>query len=80
MANKARKKGIEHQLGDLQALVAHMEEGEMTLEETLAAFEKGIKLTREAQAQLAAAEQRVQTLIEENGKPVATEFHEEDDS
>jgi exodeoxyribonuclease VII small subunit len=48
MANK--KTGgfdFEQALQDLEELVTAMEEGELTLEESLKAFEKGVKLTRE---------------------------------
>ena len=44
-----------------------MEEGELSLEESLQAFEKGIKLTRECQTALKKAEQKVKVLINENG-------------
>ena len=44
-----------------------MEAGELSLEESLHAFEKGIKLTRECQTALKQAEQKVQVLINENG-------------
>ena len=44
-----------------------MEDGELSLEESLQAFEKGIKLTRECQTALKNAEQKVQVLLNENG-------------
>ena len=44
-----------------------MEEGELSLEDSLAAFERGIKLTRECQAALKDAEQKVQVLLDESG-------------
>lgn len=58
---------FEQALEDLEALVSSMEEGELSLEDSLQAFEKGIKLTRECQAALKRAEQKVQVLINENG-------------
>lgn len=58
---------FEQALEDLEALVSSMEEGELSLEDSLQAFEKGIKLTRECQAALKQAEQKVQVLINENG-------------
>lgn len=64
-----RKKNIdfEQSLGTLESLVTRMEQGEMTLEESLEAFENGIALTRECQARLAAAELQVNKLIEVQG-------------
>ena len=54
-------------LENLEELVSSMEDGELTLEESLQAFEKGIKLTRECQSALKNAEQKVQLLLNENG-------------
>jgi exodeoxyribonuclease VII small subunit len=65
----ARKKvDFEERLEALEALVEQMEEGDLTLEESLKAFEQGIKLTRECQSALTAAEQKVNMLIEEQGQ------------
>jgi exodeoxyribonuclease VII small subunit len=58
---------FEEALEDLEELVSAMEEGEFSLEESLQAFEKGIKLTRECQTALKNAEQKVQILLNENG-------------
>lgn len=54
---------------ELDTLVQRMENSDISLEESLQAFEKGVKLTSEAQAVLAAAEQRVRVLTEKNGEP-----------
>ena len=64
-----KKKGVdfEQSLSTLESLVNRMEQGDMTLEESLHAFESGIALTRECQTRLAAAEQQVNKLIEQQG-------------
>lgn len=64
-----KKKGVdfEQSLSTLESLVNRMELGDMTLEESLQAFESGIALTRECQTRLAAAEQQVNKLIEQQG-------------
>ena len=54
-------------LEELEELVSSMEDGELSLEESLQAFEKGIKLTRKCQTALKNAEQKVQVLLNENG-------------
>ncbi len=59
---------FENAMEELESLVTAMEQGELSLEESLAAFEKGIKLTRECQTALKLAEQKVQVLIGENGE------------
>ena len=70
------KKGVdfEEALDQLEELVEDMENGDLSLEESLKAFEQGIKLTRECQSALTQAEQKVQMLIEENGKLKAVPF------
>lgn len=65
----ARKKApdFEHSLAELQTLVERLESGELSLEESLGAFEQGIRLTRECQSALSQAEQKVQILLERDG-------------
>jgi len=58
---------FEESLARLEALVERMEEGDLSLEESLKTFEDGIKLTRECQQALKLAEQKVKLLIEKNG-------------
>ncbi|WP_150302291.1 exodeoxyribonuclease VII small subunit [Pseudomonas profundi] len=67
----ARKKPIdfEQSLDALQQLVERLESGELSLEDSLTAFEQGVALTRDCQLALTQAEQKVQQLIEQNGTP-----------
>ncbi|GED22606.1 exodeoxyribonuclease VII small subunit [Halomonas sabkhae] len=52
----------------LEALVERLESGELSLEDSLTAFEQGVRLTRDAQRQLDEAELKVRSLTEgENG-------------
>jgi exodeoxyribonuclease VII small subunit len=53
---------FETALADLESLVEGMETGEMSLEESLQAFERGVKLTRHCQAALKSAELKVRML------------------
>ena len=55
---------FETALADLESLVESMEAGEMSLEESLQAFERGVKLTRHCQVALKSAELKVKTLTE----------------
>lgn len=59
---KTESPAFEEALSELEALVERMEGGEMTLEESLGAFERGIALTRICQQALQAAEQKVEIL------------------
>ncbi len=60
---------FEAALRELETLVEQMERGELTLEESLCSFERGIELTRHCQRALEEAEQRVQLLTEKDGVP-----------
>ena len=55
---------FEATLKELENLVKQMESGDLGLEESLAAFERGVKLTRQCQAALKNAELRVRVLTE----------------
>jgi exodeoxyribonuclease VII small subunit len=68
---KGKKIDFEASLGQLEELVEQLEVGELSLEKSMAAFEKGVKLTRDCQQALSEAEQKVQLLMEKNGEPVA---------
>ena len=57
---KAKKQSFEESLAELEAIVERMESGELSLESSLEAFENGMKLSRDAQAALSAAELKVQ--------------------
>lgn len=61
----SRKKQVtsfEESLTELEALVERMETGELSLEDSLSAFERGIALTRTCQDALQQAEQKVEIL------------------
>ena len=65
---------LEKSLADLEALVAELEGGELSLEDAMKKFEQGIKLTRTCQSILKDAEQRVEILLENNGEDTLTSF------
>ncbi|MHB0774795.1 exodeoxyribonuclease VII small subunit [Halomonas sp. WWR20] len=52
-------------LSRLETLVNQLESGELSLEDSLTAFEQGVRLTRDAQRRLDEAELKVRTLIEQ---------------
>ncbi|VAW82242.1 hypothetical protein MNBD_GAMMA12-1055 [hydrothermal vent metagenome] len=67
----AKKKSgfhFESSLQELEALVDIMEKGDISLEESLTHFEKGIKLTKACQKALQDAEQTVNQLLEKDGQ------------
>jgi exodeoxyribonuclease VII small subunit len=54
---------FEEALAELETLVRRLEQGELPLEESLAAFERGIGLVRQLSQRLADVEQRVDVLL-----------------
>jgi exodeoxyribonuclease VII small subunit len=73
MARKTSKKepNFETALAELEELVETLEQGDISLEESLKLFERGVTLTRSCQKSLQQAEQKVQILMErsETGEP-----------
>ena len=62
---------FEEALAELEGLVQRLEKGELPLEESLAAFERGMTLVRQLGDRLAHVEQRVEVLLRsEAGKLV----------
>jgi exodeoxyribonuclease VII small subunit len=57
---------FEAALAELEQLVDQMEAGDLSLEASLAAFERGVKLTRQCQAALRSAELRVKQLTRDD--------------
>ena len=74
MATKATPFVFETAVAELDQLVQKMESGELSLEDSLQAFEQGVKLTSQCQQALSSAEQRVQLLLDQNGQSVAQPF------
>ncbi|WP_349431405.1 exodeoxyribonuclease VII small subunit [Methylomarinum sp. Ch1-1] len=68
---------FEDSMAELEQLVEQMEQGDITLEESLQSFERGIKLTRICQKALQDAEQKVQVLLEKDGKQTLEPFNDE---
>ncbi len=73
-------KDFEKSLQNLEKIVSNMESGELGLEESLAQFEKGIKLARNCQDTLTNAEFRVEQLIEKNGLQQTAPFEDLDEN
>ncbi len=57
---------FEKTLAELEKLVADLEQGELSLDESLSGFKRGIELTRQCQSVLDSAQQTVEKLIDSN--------------
>ncbi len=61
---------FEDQLAELEKVVERLERGDLTLEENVSLFERGVYLSNACKAQLSSAESRIQVLLEpeDNGQ------------
>lgn len=65
-----KKQTFETSLKDLERIVSKLEDGDLSLEESLKLFEDGVKLSRECQERLNQAERRIEVLLkDETGNP-----------
>ena len=79
MARKQQETpAFEKSLKELEALVVKMEQGNLSLEESLQHFERGIQLTRTCQQALKEAEQKVEILLKKSGQDDIAPFTSED--
>ncbi|NOQ15103.1 MAG: exodeoxyribonuclease VII small subunit [Methyloprofundus sp.] len=68
---------FEDSLKGLEEIVEQLEQGDISLEESLKSFEQGVKLTRVCQKSLQEAEQKVHILLEKNGQQTLESFNDE---
>jgi exodeoxyribonuclease VII small subunit len=70
-AKGASEPSFEKALAELEGLVAKMEDGGLTLEQSLAAHKRGLELAKQCRERLEAAQQQVKVLEGEVLKPLA---------
>ena len=73
-----KTEGFDQVLAGLKSVVERLEGGSLTLEQSLNAFEEGVKLSRRGAEILDAAETRVELLLRDgSGEPRAVPFEAE---
>ena len=65
---------FEANMQELAEIVEKIEGGELSLEEAMQEFEKGVKLTKNCHVALQTAEQKVKILLEQAGNYTLEEF------
>ncbi|MCI8404360.1 MAG: exodeoxyribonuclease VII small subunit [Clostridia bacterium] len=69
------EKSFENSISELEEIVLRLENGDVTLDESLSLFEKGIKLSKNCQKMLDAAEKKVSVLLtNDDGEIVKEDF------
>jgi exodeoxyribonuclease VII small subunit len=64
---------LEKSLAELEKIVERLEAGDLTLDDSLKQFERGVTLTRQCQTALRSAEQKVEILLRKSGASSAAE-------
>ncbi len=80
MAKKQSAFNFEKSLEELEQLVDHMEQGDLTLEQSLKEFERGVELTRHCQTALQEAEQKVEILLQKSSDAELAPFSPDSES
>jgi len=65
MAKKNEQKKFEEALAELEGVVERLESGDLSLEDSLAAFEEGVKLVKYCNQKLADVEKRIELLVKD---------------
>lgn len=73
IAVEAGPQELEKSLAELEKIVAKLEGGDLTLDESLKQFERGVALTRQCQSALRQAEQKVDILLRKSGVGVGAD-------
>ncbi len=75
--SKKDEPSIEQAMERLEALVEAMESGKLPLDQLITGYEEGVKLVRQCQERLDAAEQRIQIISRNTaGTPILEDFSE----
>ncbi|WP_438463028.1 exodeoxyribonuclease VII small subunit [Marinomonas sp. PE14-40] len=77
MSRKTSVRHFEDNLVELDSIVSQLESNQLSLEDALKAFEKGVKLSKDCQTVLTQAEQKVQILLEQQGNESLEPFDPE---
>ena len=76
-ATKVKIKDFESALGELETIVKTLEDGNLSLEQSLELFERGVELSRFCHTRLEEAERRIEVLTEEgDARPAPTALTE----
>ena len=68
---------FERNLTELEKVVERLEQGDLSLEESVKLFEEGVKLSQSCKQELEVAEGKIQILMEQGGKLKPRDFAEE---
>ncbi|MFW2438516.1 MAG: exodeoxyribonuclease VII small subunit [Arenicellales bacterium] len=76
-AKKSSTPDFETAMQELEQIVESMENDQLTLDESLQKFERGVELSRICQENLKKAEQTVEQLVKKHGELVIEPFNDD---
>lgn len=71
-------KSFEEQMESLEKILGELEKGELNLDDSVAKFEEGIKISKECSKILEEAEKKITILINEDGELKEEKFETEE--
>jgi exodeoxyribonuclease VII small subunit len=79
VTRKSKAPDLENSIAEINTLIEQMEQGELSLEQSLEKFERGITLIKHCQKVLQEAERKVQILIQNNEKEELQVYEEKEE-
>ena len=78
MENVDENKSFEEQIEKLENIVKELEKGDLNLDDSVAKFEEGIKISKECNEILETAEKKISILVNQNGDMKEEKFETEE--
>ena len=75
MGKKEENKSFEELMEALEGIVQELEKGNLNLDESVAKFEEGMKISKECNKMLESSEKRISILLENDGEIVEEDFN-----
>jgi len=76
--SQEKKPGFEDSLSELEELVGKLESGDLSLDQSLECFKRGVELTRQCQSVLDQAQQTVEALTQQDSATEKSSVDEPD--
>ena len=73
-----KAQNFETKLTELEKIVSELEQGDLSLEDSVKKFEEGMKISKECNSLLEDAEKRITIILEKNGEILEEDFNTED--
>ncbi|KGK01036.1 exodeoxyribonuclease VII small subunit [Thalassotalea sp. ND16A] len=71
---KPENQSFEESMNELENIVDNLEQGDLSLEDSMKLFERGLSLSQVSQSKLSQAEQKIQILLNNNGEQQLADF------